>query len=335
VTTSECTVTTKAWLVQEQQLSVADAAARLAVARSTVTRPALVEAMCAGAATQDQAKVILGFLPKLPTAEARDHAEKELLDTCRYADPTMLARGLREITDRLCLDETAEQRQIRAREGRYLTLTDTFDEMVHLDGMLHRVEAAILRKALYPLSLKHGDVDERSITQRNADALTDLARIALNSAQLPETAGEPTQLLAQLQYADLLRRLEPGDSATATLDGVPITPNTVRMLACDAGIIPAVLGGESEILDLGRSTRTWTRAQRRAAKLRAHGHCEAPKCHADIGRCDLHHERHWAHGGPTDLDNAIYLCAYHHWLEHHTPWHFTRNKHGTVEVRRT
>jgi hypothetical protein len=73
-----------------------------------------------------------------------------------------------------------------------------------------------------------------------------------------------------------------------------------------------------------------SRAQRKAAKLRASGRCEAPRCQASIERCDLHHQHHWAHGGATSLDNAIYLCSYHHWLTHHTAWVFTRNKDGTV-----
>jgi hypothetical protein len=65
------------------------------------------------------------------------------------------------------------------------------------------------------------------------------------------------------------------------------------MMACDAGIIPIVMNGRSEVLDLGRATRTWTRAQRNAAKIRAGGQCEAPKCQTPIERCDLHHEDHW------------------------------------------
>jgi hypothetical protein len=334
-TTSECGRSTRAWLVEEQQLSAAEASSRLRVARSYASRPAIVEAMLAGAATQDQANLIVSFVPKLATAEARDHAEKELLDVARYADPTLMARGLRELADRLNLNESAEERAVRAREGRYLKFTDTIEEMVRVDGMLDRVGAAILRKALYPLSLKAGEVDERTPIQRNADALIELARLAMNAGQLPETAGEPTQVVTQTFLSDLIARLEAGDTCHSTLDGVPITPNTARMLACDAGIIPAVLGGASEVLDLGRSTRTWSRAQRKAAKVRADGHCEAPKCRASIERCDLHHEQHWARGGKSDLNNGIYLCTYHHWLTHHTHWHVSRNKRGHVEIRRT
>jgi hypothetical protein len=334
-TTAECGRSTRAWLVEEQLLSRPDAGARMQVARTYVTRPGIVEAMLTGDITHDHAKLIAGFVPKLPDLDARDEAEKLLLEAARFTDPTTLAKGLRELADRLCLNETAEERAERKRSDCFLSFRDTIDQMVHLEGMLDRVGASLLRKALYPLAVKAGLVDERSPQQRHADALVELARMAMNSGDLPETAGEPTQALVTTTLADLIRQLLPGDTSESTLDGEPITPNTARMLTCDAGIIPAVLGGPSEVLDLGRTTRTWTRAQRKAAKHRANGHCEAPKCQAGIQRCDLHHEHHWARGGKSDLTNAIYLCTYHHWLTHHTDWAISRDKDGRVEMQRT
>jgi hypothetical protein len=334
-TTAECGRSTRGWLVEEQQLSETEASARMKVARAAVTRPAVTEALSGGEITHDHAKLIVGFLPSLPDPDARDHAEKLLLDAARTTDPTRLGRGLRELADRLCLNETAEERAVRMREGRYLSFTDTIDQMVLVTGALDRVGARILHKALAPLSLKAGEVDERSTGQRKADALVELARLAMNRGELPDTAGEPTQVTVTIPLADLQRDLGLGEPAPGSIDGVPVTANTARMLACDAGIIPAVLGSPAEVLDLGRSTRTWSRAQRRAAKLRAGGHCEAPRCHARIDRCDLHHDQHWAHGGPTNLANGIYLCAYHHWLVHHTPWTITRTPDGSIQFRKT
>jgi transcription elongation GreA/GreB family factor len=277
----------------------------------------------------------VNFIAKLRHVDAQDLAEKELLEAATYTDPTTLTKNLRELEDRMALNETAEERAVRRREGSWLNLTDTIDQMVSVSGMLDKEQATILRTALYPLSLKAGDVDERSPGRRRADGLTELARIAIRSGQLPETAGEPTQLSVITPLADLLAKLEAGDSYAATLNGAPITPNTARMWACDAGVIPIVLSGDSEILDLGRSTRTWTRAQRKAAKLRAGGHCEAPLCQATIERCELHHERHWANGGPTNIRNGIYLCTFHHWLTHHTHWQITRGDDGKVRFLKT
>jgi hypothetical protein len=333
-TTAECAKSTRSWMVENQQVSPHEADARMRVARASVTRPAIGEAMATGDVSLRHAELIVDFLPKLD-GEAREVAERELLKAARDVDPATLRRGLQELQDRLCLNETAEERAVRRHEGRWLRWVETIDGMVRLEGMFAAEHATVIRTALAPLSERAGEQDERHIGQRRADGLVELAHAAMDSGRLPDTAGEPTQIVIVTDSADLTRKVQAGEGARSTLNGTPITPNTLRMHACDAGIIPAVMNGASEVLDLGRTRRTWSLAQRRAARLRARGHCEAPGCQAPVGRCQLHHSHYWEHGGTTGLDNAIYLCRQHHWLEHHTSWHFTRNRDGTVEVRRT
>jgi hypothetical protein len=333
VTTIECGRSTRAWLVEEQLLGRGDADIRLQVARSSVVRPAIVTAMVAGEANQAHANVIVNFLPKLDSPDTRDHAEKTLLDAAKFADPTRLTRGLRQLRDALSLDETAEARAVRRHEGRWLRFTPTFDGMTRFDGMLDPAAAATVQTAIEALAQPGGEVDNRTTAQCRADALLDLAKVAMRSGELPASAGEPTQVHVTTDIADLLRRLQPGDTCRSTINGTPVTPNTVRMLACDAGIIPVVMRGTSEVLDLGRSTRTWSRAQRKAAKLRDGG-CVFPKCQAPIDRCELHHIVHWSNGGPTDHRNGAHVCTYHHWVVHHTNWAIIRNN-GHVEVLRT
>lgn len=332
-TTAECGRSTRGWMVEEQRLSQHEADAKLRVARAGVVRPAVVEAMREGALSHKHAELITSFLPRLD-ADTRDVAETELISAARKVDPTTLNRGLRELQDRLCLDETAEERAARQYEGRWLRFVETFNGMVRIDGMLDPVNAGIVKTAMAPLTLPAGPDDDRHIGQRRADAFVELATLAMDAGQLPETAGEPTQCVLLAPFVDLLRELGVGEGTLSTYNGVAITPNQARMYACDAGIIPAVMGGRSEVLDLGRATPTWNRAQRRAAKIRAGGCCEAPGCQTPLYRCQLHHDHHWARGGNTDLANGIYLCRYHHWLTHNTTWTITRNKDGTVKVRR-
>ena len=93
----------------------------------------------------------------------------------------------------------------------------------------------------------------------------------------------------------------------------------LRMLACDCHVVPAVMSGACQVLDLGRATRVWSSAQRRAAVLRDQG-CTAPGCDRPPAACHLHHATHWADGGPTDLNNAALLCSYHHHLVHRQGW---------------
>jgi hypothetical protein len=182
---------------------------------------------------------------------------------------------------------------------------------------------------------RHGPEDERTIAQQRADALVELAGFSLDHGDLPDSGGHRPHVMAILPWSELRDPLAAGKSCHGTLNGQPITPAAARRLACDAGIIPAVLGGAGEILDLGRTTPTWSTAQRRAAALRDGG-CGWPDCTTELSRCQLHHIKHWvAHHGPTDLANSVYLCRFHHWLVHHTTWTIARNPAGTIEIQRT
>lgn len=109
---------------------------------------------------------------------------------------------------------------------------------------------------------------------------------------------------------------------TAHLDtGQPISAGEARRLACGAGLIPAVLGGASVALDLGRESRLFSQAQRMAKGLE-HQTCAADGCDRPYAWCELHHQKPWSHGGRTDHQNAVPLCHYHHQRIHdHTFWH--------------
>src|SRR4029453_4310661 len=89
----------------------------------------------------------------------------------------------------------------------------------------------------------------------------------------------------------------------------------VRRPACDAGIIPAVLGGEGEVLDLGRTRRLITPALRLATWLRDR-RCTYPGCTIPCQWCDGHHGVSWQHGGATDLRNITMLCPRPHTIVH-------------------
>jgi hypothetical protein len=98
-----------------------------------------------------------------------------------------------------------------------------------------------------------------------------------------------------------------------------ISPTTIRAWACDAELIPVVLGGDGEVLDLGRSQRLFTRKLRRAITARDGG-CTAPGCTIPAPWCEAHHIEHWEHGGPTSVDNGVLLCSHHHHAVHAGAW---------------
>ncbi|HJT02437.1 MAG TPA: hypothetical protein VJ757_02235 [Pseudonocardiaceae bacterium] len=107
-------------------------------------------------------------------------------------------------------------------------------------------------------------------------------------------------------------------SASLALGG-PINAQVARRIACDAELIPVVLGTRGEPLDVGRASRTVPSAIRRAVLLRDGG-CAFPGCTVPTRWCDIHHCVHWVDHGPTSLANCVALCARHHRLLHHSDW---------------
>ena len=137
--------------------------------------------------------------------------------------------------------------------------------------------------------------------------------------------GERVALTVTLNYDTLRRAVADTDPAgfTGRLallgENTWVRPETARRLACDAEIIPAVLGARGEVLDLGRKMRIVPLALRRAVILRDR-HCAHPGCRRRARRCQVHHIQHWIDDGETCLENCVLLCAYHHQVIHHSGW---------------
>ena len=92
-----------------------------------------------------------------------------------------------------------------------------------------------------------------------------------------------------------------------------LSAGEVRRLACDAGVIPVVLGGPSRLLDVGRTYRMFTPGLR-AALVQRDGGCAFPGCAATPACCEAHHIEPWWQGGVTRLGNGVLLCPHHHRL---------------------
>jgi len=223
-----------------------------------------------------------------------------------------------------------------------LHATDTGQGYVRLSGAATVEQWAWLVAGIDPLAAPVTDAtgapDPRPLAERRLDALVELVRIAVESPQVGDHGGARPHLVVTVPLATLLadpRLKSPEDLPHLDLDlpsatdaGVPISPATARRLACDAGIIPAVLGTRGEPLDLGRVTYTAPRALRRAVILRDK-HCRFPGCRRRPRHCHTHHIDHWADGGTTDLDNLCLLCDYHHHVIHQpNSWHIRKTPTG-------
>jgi len=337
-TIEDCGRATRGWLVEELLLAPAEANRYVSVARGLPTHTAVADGLAQGRLTLEHARVITTAVQKAP-AELRDVIEKELVTASEVCDPARLGSFTRELIARLT-DEDAEAAAQRKYESRWVRISQTFDGMHAIDGMLDPASAATLQAALTPLLSRSGPDDERTGAQRTADALVTIAQHALAAGGLPETGGEKPQVIVTISYDQLKAELDAyADRLTAdltgpvTINGTPITPATARMIACDAQIIPAVLGGNREVLDLGRKTPTWSPAQRRALRLEDQG-CRWPRCQAALFRCRIHHQIFWSRGGSTDKRDGIHLCELHHWVVHHTRWRIRKDHHNKVHIWR-
>ncbi len=157
--------------------------------------------------------------------------------------------------------------------------------------------------------------DDRSIAQIGADAFVDLARHCLSCSDSSAPLASAT-VVVRMTLDSLLSGL-----GEARLDGVeqPISARTARRMAADAGIIPMVLGGQGEVLDLGVSRRLFTRSQRIALAERDDG-CAWANCRRPPSYTEAHHIHWWSHGGGTDLENGVLLCSMHHHRIHRDGW---------------
>lgn len=247
-------------------------------------------------------------LEKLPTGltpELRTTAETQLAKHAYDLDPAQLTVAARRIHTILDPDGMLDTDQPARRELTFIRDTGGCDV---LRGRLDTEGAAIVRTAIDAISAPE-PAENRSPARRRADGLIELCRRFLDSGALPAQGGEKPHLTVTLHWPDL----------TATLNDQPITAAHARRLACDASVIPAVLGTRGEPLDIGRASRTIPPAIRRALTIRDKG-CVHAGCAKPPEWCDAHHVRSWLDGGPTALNNLVLLCGKHHRTIHHTEW---------------
>jgi hypothetical protein len=355
----EAGLSTQAFLQARLRLSPAEATARVRSAHELVGSvsvsgeiiepelPATAAAAAEGALSAEHVRVIGQAMKQLPPAvDRRDRAAAEqfLADQSREMDPKrirVLAQRMHAVFDP---DGTLDEDKPARRE---LVFRRDVGGMDYLRGRLDSEASATVQAALgalaQPEPAHDGLPDTRSGSRRMADALVDLCDRALAGGGLPAVGGEKPQVTVTISLDDLCgngaasqqttvaagqpnfpttnrTRRHPGTGTLGT--GAPITAEAARRIACDAAIIPIVLGANSEPLDVGRATRTIPTGIRRAVVARDVG-CVHPGCTAPAAWCQIHHVKHWADGGSTSLGNLVLLCHQHHWIVHHNGWQIT------------
>ncbi|KRF35159.1 HNH endonuclease signature motif containing protein [Nocardioides sp. Soil805] len=176
-----------------------------------------------------------------------------------------------------------------------------------------------------------GGADDRSAAPYSArlgHAFCDLLE-HLDPTRLPIHGGTATTVVITMDLDSLMTGL--GVATTST--GGRITAGEVRRLACTAKLVPAVLGGKSQVLDLGRAKRLYDNAQREAMGLRDGG-CRAEGCDIPAAWCEAHHLIPWSKSGRTDLADGLLLCSHHHHRAHDDRYLHDRLPNGDLRFHR-
>ncbi|HET7397598.1 MAG TPA: DUF222 domain-containing protein [Intrasporangium sp.] len=246
-----------------------------------------------------------------------DAVLEHLSEQAAMLRPEELARRVRQESEQLTPPREADRLDEARRQSRGLWFTaPNRTGMVGMSAVLDPEAAAIVKAAVEPLSAPcpgkdaqgHTvEPDPRSPAKRRADALVAIIGRGVSAPDgLPVT--DKAKVVVTIDHDVLTGRLA-GIGTTAT--GDVLTAGTVRRLACDAGIIPMVLGRESEPLDVGRQRRLVTKGLRLALIARDRG-CSFDNCTVPAQWCDGHHVHHWARGGKTSLLTTALLCPRHH-----------------------
>jgi hypothetical protein len=338
-------------------MSAGAAASCVRTARALFRGPltATAQALTDGTISPAHAQVLAAGTHDLPAHVAAD-AEPVLLEAARRLDPPRLRRAIAHLRLVADPDHTNDQAE-RRHQQRGLWLAATWEGMVAVNGPLDPEAGQTLVAALEPLARPTNADDDRSGGQRRADALVELAHRSLEAGRLPQSGGVRPQLLVTVDLDSLLGH-RAGLGGETGGPG-PLDPEACRRLACDGAVTrvlvtrhptghartedgladrlraaatqlpPTLGGGPTQPLEVGRTSRVVTPAQRAALMVRDGG-CALPGCDRPPAWCEAHHLVHWLHGGPTDLDNLALVCRAHHRAVHEGGWRLARHPDGRL-----
>ena len=273
-----------------------------------------------------------------------DHIEKTLVRTAVTGTPHAVERGIKGWEARidsmgvLPTEEIRQQFQGAFYLGRHLGFHKWMFLVDDLqDEMLRTVMAPELNPSTKNHDLNEQDEvvvardengkpvqaprDKRSIGQKRLDGAMHALMVGLKGGKLSTHGGIQPQVIVNVDHQTLEKDLLATDW-TYRSDAVhsgPINPRLIRQLACNAELLPVVLGSESQVLDAGSRARLFSPEQRKILYARDRG-CTFPGCEKTLDRCQAHHVHEYSRGGVTTIENGALVCSYHHHVVHETDW---------------
>ncbi|MFS0887157.1 DUF222 domain-containing protein [Aeromicrobium sp. 179-A 4D2 NHS] len=323
------------FIAREAGVTRREAAQQVRLAERIEAAPRVKDALAKPGMSTQKAAIVTRALADLPsdlTREQRDRVEADLTEAAQVMSAEQLRRKSRRAVevvdvaradrienDRLERDENAQRRLSEFWIGR----PDEETGLVPFGGKTDQFTADVLRAVIESKtaprkqSEPHGSL---APTEKAGEAFAEIVR------HLPREAygnhgGVAATLVVTVDEKTLRGEC---DRAGVTEFGTPVSASELRKLACDAAILPMVMNGKSQPLDVGRAQRLHTEAQRLALAQRDGG-CAYPGCDRPPGWCEAHHAIPWSEGGPTNTDSGVLLCAHHHRYVHNVgiPIRFT------------
>ncbi len=334
-----------AWLAQHTRVDAGPARRDLRLADALASRWTRVAAALAGGEVNEaQARVIVAALDALPPgveSSVLADAEARLVGFAADFAPHQLRVLGRRILD-VVAPEVGEVEEAKALASEEQRAQQRLSLSVHrLGAGCSRIVATVPDAVAHRLgtyldaftSPRHETMvgaDRVAPEQQRGHAFCALLE-AVDPGRLPRHGGDATTVVVTVTLEALRAGL-----ASADLLGEDdrISAAQARRLACTAKVVPAVLGGDSEVLDLGRASRLFSPAQRKALRIRDQ-RCRAEGCTVPAPWCDAHHRRKpWSRGGTTDLADGVLLCNFHHHRAHDLRYLTEDLPSGDVRFRR-
>jgi hypothetical protein len=306
-------------------------------------------ALAAGVIDVDKARIVVAAVrelvddyDELPEG-VHAAAEAHLLEKAVEFDAPGLRMCGRRLFEVVC-PEAADQaeggklaaEEEKARRTASLSMRENGDGTVEGRFRLPVLHAGVLQKAVQALTaprrIGSGRSDPATGTKLPGPVLAgqglmELLDKHLNPESMPSVNGSVFTVVVTIP----LEYLCTGVGVAVSDVGVRVSAGEVRRLACAAGIIPMVLGGDSVPLDLGREQRLFSRGQKTALN-QVFGGCAAHNCDRPPAWVEYHHKKPWSRGGRTDLRDGLPLCPPHHHMADH-PESWTMHTLPTGKVR--
>ena len=301
--------------------------------------PELAKVFAAGRISTAHLDVMSRTLQQLDPLESAQLTKRGewLNNIATHTTPDNFARAIKQEVARIHNDGGSIKLKRQCRDAILRHWVDRDSGMVHLHGRLDpetglRVIGRIEQGAE---QLFHGALPENCPTdERKQGHLAALALVALvdggglaggNSAgpglggsEILSSHHSRAEVSVLIDYQTLLDGLH-DNSIVHTGFNTELPLETIRRMACEAQIIPVVLGSNGVVLDVGRGSRLASRHQRLALEA-MYSHCAIPDCHVSVNRCQPHHIQYWRNDGHTDMSNLVPLCSTHHRNVHEDRW---------------